>query len=348
MRQKIKKWELYLARPFTLFGASLWREWYYSKLYLHTVGANFKNCLMIEHPKGVVRYYRRRDEQAKFYRALNNLVLKNKNKLEKLLKRGLVLNTKAVREIKKNNFKDFKSAVDFMIELSLLCTVLPFKSGDALTNSTKDKRIFALVRKLRMVSYYERVINKIIVPLALKERESLGLKNREEINFVTLNEILQKKRVNLSKRVSESKKGKFFVYRNFNGAERISWVKDPGKIISKIEGASKLTDIVRGNSAYGGFAKGTVRLVLTNEIKSIVFNEGDILVATSTSPELMALIKKCGAIITDEGGITCHAAIIARELKKPCVIGTKIATKVLHDGDLVEVDADRGVVKIIK
>jgi pyruvate,water dikinase len=59
-------------------------------------------------------------------------------------------------------------------------------------------------------------------------------------------------------------------------------------------------------------------------------------------------MKKAIAFITDEGGITCHAAIIARELKKPCIIGTKIATKVLKDGDLVEVDANKGVVKIIK
>jgi pyruvate,water dikinase len=52
--------------------------------------------------------------------------------------------------------------------------------------------------------------------------------------------------------------------------------------------------------------------------------------------------------VTDEGGVTCHAAIVAREMKKPCIIGTKIATKVLKDGDLVEVDANKGVVKILK
>jgi pyruvate,water dikinase len=59
-------------------------------------------------------------------------------------------------------------------------------------------------------------------------------------------------------------------------------------------------------------------------------------------------MNKASAFITDEGGITCHAAIVARELNKPCIIGTKIATKVLKDGDMVEVDAERGVVRIIK
>ena len=59
-------------------------------------------------------------------------------------------------------------------------------------------------------------------------------------------------------------------------------------------------------------------------------------------------MRNAVAIVTDYGGITCHAAIIARELKKPCIIGTKIATQVLKDGDMVEVDAKNGVIKIIK
>jgi pyruvate,water dikinase len=67
-----------------------------------------------------------------------------------------------------------------------------------------------------------------------------------------------------------------------------------------------------------------------------------------TRPEYVPLMKKAAGIITDEGGITCHAAIVSRELKIPCVIGTKIATKVLKDGDMVEVDADKGIVKILK
>ncbi|MDO8581302.1 MAG: PEP-utilizing enzyme, partial [bacterium] len=62
-------------------------------------------------------------------------------------------------------------------------------------------------------------------------------------------------------------------------------------------------------------------------------------------PEFLSLMVKAGAIVTDAGGILSHAAITARELKKPCVIGTKIATKVFKDGDRVEVDAERGIIK---
>lgn len=75
---------------------------------------------------------------------------------------------------------------------------------------------------------------------------------------------------------------------------------------------------------------------------------GEILVSTMTQPELMKGMINAAAFITDEGGLLCHAAIIARELQKPCIIGTKIATKILEDGDLVEVDADNGVVNILE
>ena len=60
---------------------------------------------------------------------------------------------------------------------------------------------------------------------------------------------------------------------------------------------------------------------------------------------IVPYLKNASAIATDEGGLTCHAAIISRELKIPCIIGTKISTKVLKDGDLVEVDAEKGVVR---
>lgn len=92
--------------------------------------------------------------------------------------------------------------------------------------------------------------------------------------------------------------------------------------------------------------KGKVRIVFDPQDKW--FKKGDILVAPMTSPEYVFLMKKSKAIITDAGGLTSHAAIVSREMKIPCIVNTKIATKVLKDGDLVEVDANKGIVKIIK
>ena len=115
-----------------------------------------------------------------------------------------------------------------------------------------------------------------------------------------------------------------------------------------VEGhASSHADQVKGQTGCKGNARGIVRVV-TNSAAFNDFKEGEILVAGMTRPEYVPLMEKAAAIVTDEGGITCHAAIISREMNKPCVIGTKTATKVLKDGDMVEVDADAGVVRILK
>ncbi len=106
--------------------------------------------------------------------------------------------------------------------------------------------------------------------------------------------------------------------------------------------------IIKGQIGAPGKAIGKVRIVRDLSHDASFFLDGDILVTGMTRPEFVPLMKRASAIITDEGGITCHAAIVAREIKKPCIIGTKIATQVLHDGDLVEVDADNGVVRIIE
>lgn len=104
---------------------------------------------------------------------------------------------------------------------------------------------------------------------------------------------------------------------------------------------------ISGKSAYGGITRGKARIILSKkQIPSL--ENGEILVTAMTTPDFLPALQKAAAFITDEGGITCHAAIVARELKKPCIIGTKIATQVLKDGDLVEVDADNGVVRILE
>jgi phosphoenolpyruvate synthase/pyruvate phosphate dikinase len=102
----------------------------------------------------------------------------------------------------------------------------------------------------------------------------------------------------------------------------------------------------KGAIASMGKAIGKVRLVLLkSQIGELL--EGEVLVTEMTNPDFVSAMKKAAAIITDEGGVTCHAAIVSRELHVPCIIGTKIATQVLKDGDLVEVDANTGIVRKI-
>lgn len=116
------------------------------------------------------------------------------------------------------------------------------------------------------------------------------------------------------------------------------------KQLHKHHGAS---EVLNGTCASLGTATGPVKVCTT--IESIgKLKEGDILVASMTRPEFVSAMKKASAIVTDEGGITCHAAIVSRELGKPCVIGTKTATKVLKDGWIVQVKANHGQVIVLE
>jgi len=134
-----------------------------------------------------------------------------------------------------------------------------------------------------------------------------------------------------------------------NGKSRVFIGKACKEILKNISknDVNKYVQQLKGQPACAGKAKGEIKII--NELKDASkMKEGDILVSTATFPELVPVMGKASAIITDEGGITCHAAIISRELDIPCVIGTKIATKILKDGDLVEVDASNGIVKRVQ
>ncbi len=109
---------------------------------------------------------------------------------------------------------------------------------------------------------------------------------------------------------------------------------------------------VKGTVVSKGKAKGKVRIILSENIEKVkelskTFEKGDILVTDMTQPNMMVLIGKAGAIVTNEGGITSHAAVVSREFRIPCIVCTHTATKTFKEGDLVEVDADKGVVRKI-
>ncbi len=115
----------------------------------------------------------------------------------------------------------------------------------------------------------------------------------------------------------------------------------------------KETDVIKGTIANLGKARGTARILNANDVEKTRelrknFKKGEILITQMTQPNIMDIASRASALVTDEGGMLSHAAIISREMKIPCIVGTKVATKVLKDGDLVEVDANKGIVKKIK
>jgi phosphoenolpyruvate synthase/pyruvate phosphate dikinase len=103
---------------------------------------------------------------------------------------------------------------------------------------------------------------------------------------------------------------------------------------------------IYGRTANRGKVVGTVK-VLRSHRDVDKLKPGEILVAGMTAPEFVPAMEKAGGFITDEGGMTCHAAIISREFDVPCIVGTNCATSILKDGDTVELNADTGTIKIL-
>lgn len=110
---------------------------------------------------------------------------------------------------------------------------------------------------------------------------------------------------------------------------------------------------LHGTGAHPGKIVGNVRVVKCNDIEQLSeaikeFQKGEILVTQMTQPNMVVLMHKVGAVVTDEGGIVSHAAVIAREFNVPCVVGTRFATRIFKTGNAIEVDATNGIVRKIK
>ncbi|SEA32619.1 pyruvate, water dikinase [Thalassobacillus cyri] len=114
-------------------------------------------------------------------------------------------------------------------------------------------------------------------------------------------------------------------------------------VIEQAQAESNRVSLLRGLAASPGTGSGKVRKIKDiTEISKV--EDGDILVTIMTNPDMMPAMKKAAAVVTNEGGRTCHAAIVSREFGIPCIVGSNNATEVLTEGMEVTVDATRGVV----
>lgn len=107
---------------------------------------------------------------------------------------------------------------------------------------------------------------------------------------------------------------------------------------------------ISGTIACPGRAKGNARVILVRDLPTLEkdlkeFQKGEVMVTTMTQPTMVLIASKAAAIVTDEGGLTSHASILAREFGIPCIVGTRLATKAIKTGDLIEVDANKGTVR---
>ena len=196
--------------------------------------------------------------------------------------------------------------------------------------------------KFQIYYYYSKILWE------LEKRYNIPFKNLKYLLTKELSKIKENK--NFVEKVSNERINSGFILKGDKGKVTIISESKKNKILEEIESQQSKKSEIKGIVACKGIKnkyKAEVK-VISSPRESKKIKKGDFLVATMTSPDYILAMKKAAGFITDEGGVTSHAAIVSREMQKPCIIGTKIATKVLKDGDLVEVDVEKGVVKIIK
>jgi len=232
------------------------------------------------------------------------------------------------------------------------------KTAEKLLGKLKDEKLVSIIGQARQLGW----LLTFSVEIAIKSCSKLIpfykiLAQELEVDYLQWNnlksgeieDILQGKLKISDKELKERSKG--YVFLMENGKEKLIVGENAKKMAEWIDenvgGIDKDIKEIKGQSVSSGLVEGRVRIALTPK-ESYKLEKGDVLVCSMTSPDYVPAMKKTVAIVTDEGGLLSHAAIVSRELGKPCIIGTKIATQVLKDGDLVEVDAEKGIVKILK
>ncbi len=208
-------------------------------------------------------------------------------------------------------------------------------------------REYAYLRTWRTDGMYRAGYTAKNLFQTIAERAGIAL---DDVRFLTKDEIIETARqgsLPFSMKELQQRKEHYALYTKDGRTHVLSGEVWKEKMRKQFGKEYSNTQEVQGRTASHGMATGKVSVVLTVEDLPKV-QKGDILVSVMTFPHFIPAMEKAAAFVTDEGGFTCHAAIIAREFNIPCIVGTENATKVFKDGDVVEVDATRGVVKKVE
>ncbi|OGG14482.1 hypothetical protein A2773_06015 [Candidatus Gottesmanbacteria bacterium RIFCSPHIGHO2_01_FULL_39_10] len=211
-----------------------------------------------------------------------------------------------------------------------------------LFNSWGDFMVTKIYRRYAQIYAIYRM-QPILKEIAKRLHISLA-----QVRFMLKPEVQAALLTNKINRAELKKRTKFCVYYVEKDYEKV-FIGQPAKKLAAQIKQKDLLEVteIKGQTGCVGKAQGVVKIVIRPK-DMVKMNKGDILVSIATDPDIVPAMKKAAAIVTEQGGVTSHAAIVSREMNIPCLIGTKIATKVLKDGDRVEVDATKGIVKIIK
>lgn len=350
-----KKWKKCWTTEFSLFSV-----WLFGRIYTETsfkeVGAGHSSVIFLIENK-LATNFRPENEYRSFEEKLARKMIFEKKFRDKSIKL-LADNQKEFEKFFKMPEKEFLTIKKFVRFLEIHETNLPYYLGIQLAPNGLEKfdiskqnkeKIFKMCERSRketepLYPAMEKFLQKIFRYIGKKENIDEKL-----LRAVIPDEVMAYiKKGKLPARAILRNRYTYSVLISTKKENRLIMGKQANQIIEKIS-KIKYDGIkeIKGIIANKGVIKGKCRLLFANEDMRKI-KKGDVIVTTMTRPEWLPAMKIASAYITDTGGILCHAAIVARELNKPCIIDTKIATKILKDGDLVEMDAEKGIVKILE
>jgi phosphoenolpyruvate synthase/pyruvate phosphate dikinase len=358
----MKKQELILAwtRDFTLPWAQWWSRDMNPRL-VEVIGKGVPHQLSYFNGK-LLETYRIKKEAVEFIDAVVNAHDKNKVLETKKLKRYILLIDQIMALIPKGKkitdrkiFEKIKDKTREMYPWYTISYLLPQEQwSKKLIEKYPKQSAKILARLIYARKKSEGTVEYLIEYWREVARALLKVRNISSkfISFVTYEEIEKmlydsEFKPDIKELKSRAKGYVFYVDKVYTGISLNRFLQKYKFAFTPIAFNLQTEEISGQVSCLGKkLIKGRVSIILTNEDVDN-FKNGDILVSVMTNPYFVPIMKKAKAIVTDEGGITCHAAIVSRELNIPCIIGTKIATKVFKDGDIVEVDANKGIIRKI-
>ena len=307
-------------------------------------GVNVPHALLI-HRSGTVTCYLVDTELQAFGEGLFTLVKSDPQLIKKWCDK-IKLETDTIAGISKKTSKAlltparFKKFGNTKIELS--CYQIAMKQLiDNLTPTFLEKYgpLIEQTRRYSELVYFD--IEKILNSMLERISEKTGIPKEllSTLNFEEMKDYLD--RGVLPDQGLLKERYRFSAYLYTSIVEMIS--EEEIKEIEKFW--TKNTKELQGKTAFPGIVKGVCRVII--DYKNADLKKGEILVTGMTDPNFVPLMKKASAIVTDAGGILSHAAIVSRELRTPCVIGTKHATRILKSGDIIKVNANTGIITIL-
>lgn len=340
----VKRW----AGSYTFISCAYWAPQYAITLQ-KILGRGFPTTLFI-HKKGTASFLVNKYDLDLLGEYLAKKVEDNESLAHDLLNK-LKKNADILMEIMQNmegkiltieQYKEFHKVFDrhlaYHVFMKKTVDYLPIKLLEKLLPVFKEARIYSEP----IYSRTEQFFRALAAAIAQKEKhnkELLTCLMQEELETYLKNGTLPgikelKERYNASALLFNNNKLEVITGKRVNEIENI---------ISKVKDKNE----VKGFIAHPGKVQGKVKII-QDPRNPPEFNKGDVLITGMTRPEFTPFMEKAAAIVTDAGGILCHAAITAREMKKPCIVGTENATKIFKDNDIVEVDADKGIIKRIQ